>query len=121
MRLGENIRKIRKAWGLNQDEFAEIFEATRAMISSYEVAGIEPKVSFLLKLYELSGIEMTAICLDDLDKKDIPGTPLPAPPDRSKKSVLEQFERNPDLVSRLEELERISEELYQAHLKKDRQ
>lgn len=119
MRLGENIRKIRKSWGMNQDEFSEIFDATRAMISSYEISGIEPKISFLIKLYELTGIEMTALCLDDIEITDIPKTPLSKPPSRQERQLAkEEFQQNEKLVDRLEKLEQLSKELYNDYLKR---
>lgn len=113
MQLGKNIELIRRSWGLNQDEFGILLGATRGMISSYETKGIEPKISFLVRLYKLSGIEMTILCLDELDKDDIPNKPLAKPPARNSEII-----KDTDFITRLEELEKLTEKLIE--LNKDK-
>lgn len=109
MKVARNIRLIRKKWRFTQDDFGEFFEATRAMISSYESGVAEPRIPFLVKLYELSGIDITAICIDELTLEDIPEKPLDRPPARQKGQIstssyfddrLDKLEADIELIKR---------------------
>lgn len=48
--LAKNIKKLRLFKGLNQTEFADLFELTRPSIGAYEEGRAEPKLATLLKI-----------------------------------------------------------------------
>lgn len=104
MQLADNIKSIRKKWKLKQEEFGEIFELGRGSISTYEGGVNEPKIKFLLRLYELTGISIYDICTRKLDKTEIPTQPLNTPPGRSAR-VLPTPDPGKDFDSRLTDIE----------------
>lgn len=53
--LFENIKRIRKARNLTQDEVAEACEVDRATISKWETGEFSPRVDKLVKLANILG------------------------------------------------------------------
>lgn len=85
-RLAENIKLIRKQkWKLSQDRFAVLLNSSRSKINSYENSGVEPSISFMVKLQQLTGISVA----------EIYGTPIPI--DSIPPEPLEE-ENNPDKI-----------------------
>lgn len=64
--IGKNIKKIRGVKGLNQSDFADLFNLKRASIGAYEEGRAEPKLSTILEIANHFGISV-----DDLLKKDL--------------------------------------------------
>lgn len=56
LQLAANIKLIRKLAGVNQEDFGAKFDATRAMITSYESAKAQPDDLFLTRLSKYSGV-----------------------------------------------------------------
>lgn len=48
--FGSNVKKIRQAKGLSQKAFADLFDLSRGVISSYEEGRAEPKIETILKV-----------------------------------------------------------------------
>jgi transcriptional regulator with XRE-family HTH domain len=49
-KIGSNIRKIRTVKGLNQSQFAELFDLNRARIGAYEEGRAEPKIDVVIEI-----------------------------------------------------------------------
>ena len=83
MPLSENIRSIRVKWGYKQDDFGEIFELNRSVISTYETGIAEPKITFLVKLFELTGIPIQNLLTRKISDEEIPLRPDSFTPDET--------------------------------------
>ena len=78
----ENLRKIRKAKGLNQKELASLVGVSESSISQYETGGKNPSFEVALKIAEVLDCEFadlvtkreTLINLSPDDDKKIPVT-----------------------------------------------
>ncbi len=79
MYLGGNIRLIRKKWRYRQEEFGKKFDVQGQSISTYEKGSSEPRIGFLIRLSELSGIGVNDLCLRPLRESEIPEKPFYAP------------------------------------------
>ena len=67
--LATNLKILRKRSGLTQDAFGQLFNVTRENIASYE-RGIEPKLSFLIRVSDHFQIKMDDIAKLDLSKNN---------------------------------------------------
>lgn len=76
MKLRENLKKIRKAWNVNQDEFGRYFGLTRNNISSYEKSDVMPPMEMLLKLERMSGVSISRWMEEELEPRDLPAHPI---------------------------------------------
>lgn len=76
MKLRENLKKIRKAWNVNQDEFGRYFGLTRNNISSYEKSDVMPPMEMLLKLERMSGVPISRWMEEELEPRDLPAQPI---------------------------------------------
>ena len=59
--LGDNLKELRKIYGLTQKEFATKMETTQQRVSEWECNKIEPSlynIVKILKLYEISFEEL---------------------------------------------------------------
>ena len=76
-RLSENLKLIRKQrWNLSQDRFAEYLDSSRSKINSYENAGVEPSIEFMLRLQSLTGFTIRELYSKTLEIESIPFQPL---------------------------------------------
>ena len=89
MLLSDNIRLIRKRWRYKQEEFGALFEVKGQSISTYEKGTAEPKISFLLKLSERTGISVNDLCSGALTAGEIPEKPL-YPANREKSAMAKE-------------------------------
>ncbi len=64
--LSKNIKKLRTLKGLNQTEFAELFNITRSSIGAYEEGRAEPKLETLIQFSNYFKLS-----IDDIVKKDL--------------------------------------------------
>ncbi len=64
--IGKNIKKIRGVKGLNQSDFADIFDLKRASIGAYEEGRAEPKLATIMEI-----ANYFSITVDDLLKKEL--------------------------------------------------
>ncbi len=77
MKLGFNIRLIRKKWKLNQDQLGQFFGGiSTAQIGKYENNENDPRLPVLLKLVEMTGISIYDLCTRVVDISEIPSEPL---------------------------------------------
>ena len=74
--LGRNIKRIYKKWGLDQALFSDLMESTRGRISQYVIGASDPKISFLIRLQELTRINCADLYQRDLKMIEIPPEPL---------------------------------------------
>lgn len=56
--FGTNIKKIRQVKGLSQKAFADLFDLSRGVISSYEEGRAEPKIETLLKVAHYFSLDL---------------------------------------------------------------
>jgi transcriptional regulator with XRE-family HTH domain len=70
--IGLNIKKIRERWGLSQEEFAWLLQATRGMIMTYEVRGSKPRAATIARLANITGIRTAKLIDTELQDSDIP-------------------------------------------------
>lgn len=102
--LGENIKKIRRKWRMNQEEMADFFGITRVAVGNYEKEKNIPNAFIIVELQNLTGINANDIIYTDLDENNIPSEPL------SNKSG-EQITETESSDTRLRELEERMAEL----------
>jgi transcriptional regulator with XRE-family HTH domain len=76
MKIRENLKKIRKAWSENQEEFGRHFGLSRNNISSYEKSSANPPMEMLLKLEKMSGIQISRWMETELESRDLPAQPI---------------------------------------------
>jgi len=76
--LSQNIRNLRRAKGMTQEEFAAALGVKRSMIGSYEEGRAVPKPDLLVKIAHLFGVSIDGLMVsvhpesfvqDDLNKK----------------------------------------------------
>ena len=72
LRFGANLKHLRKAQRLSQDQFAEALEVSRGSISFYETASRTADINFLMKVSEVFGVSLDAMLRGRLE------LPLPA-------------------------------------------
>ena len=75
-KLGKNVRKIRKKWGMDQATFAEFMETSKAMVSLYETGQNDPKIPFLVRICVLSNIDVHTMYDGEVLDRQIPKHPL---------------------------------------------
>lgn len=75
MYLGKNLKLIRKKWRLSQEDFANIFDVSNGSMHTYEIGRSEPKLKFLLRLYEVTGIPINEISTRFVKESEIPDNP----------------------------------------------
>lgn len=76
--IGNNIKKIRSAKGLNQTEFGKLFNLTRGSIGSYEEGRAEPKIDTLKQIANNFSISLDAIISEELTVNQLSGLDLDA-------------------------------------------
>lgn len=76
MELGNNIKQIRKRWRIKQEDFASLFNVKRASITNYERNINTPDVSFMIRLQDITGINIRDLYYKKLNPEDIPSRPL---------------------------------------------
>jgi len=108
--LGENIRKIRKKWGLGQGELGKMFDVTRASLSGYENNNNKPDIYFLVKLQQLSHVNAYDIVYTEIDESIISNAPdydntTPVAPieGQAKKTINTRMDEAEDRLRRIEE------------------
>ena len=62
---------IRKKWKLRQPEFGKLFNISKDQVSSYETGRVQPKVSFLIDLQCVTGINLKDLWTKQLDYEKI--------------------------------------------------
>lgn len=71
--LSRNIKKLRHFKNLNQNEFAELIEVSRAALAAYEEGRAEPKLATLFLISQKFDISMNEIYGKELTVNDIAG------------------------------------------------
>lgn len=61
LRFGANLKHLRKAQRLSQDQFAEALGVSRGSISFYETASRTADIDFLMKVSEVFGVSLDAL------------------------------------------------------------
>ena len=110
MYLGANIRKIRKAWGLQQPEFAEVFGLTRGPIGHYERDFNQPSLDFMCQLEEMTRIPIYDLCKRFVNNEEIPDAPLEREPDKERE-VQQRYGKDQTLKDVLDRLDAIEKRL----------
>lgn len=88
--LGLNIRTIRQHWGLSQEEFGFLVNASRGMIMQYEKRGSMPKDETIERIIETVGLTKDVLVNVKLKRSELPSMP------RSVSMAVENFRENPD-------------------------
>lgn len=110
--LGPNLKLIRKKWKINQTDFAEMLDVNPGKMSSYETSNAEPKIITLIRLEDITGIPIYDLYTRLLSEKEISDNPRSEPMTKEEREAARQFKNEPNLVKRLEELEKLTNELY---------
>lgn len=76
LELGRNIKKVRKRWGMDQNVFSEFMGLTKGMISTYERGNNDPRIPFLIRLSDLTGIQVKRLYEEEILLSEIPAEPL---------------------------------------------
>lgn len=77
--IGKNIRKVRIAQKMTQDELAEKLFVTRQTVSNYETGRSHPDIESLMQIAEVLGVELNILLY---------GVPEPPERKREKKQVM---------------------------------
>lgn len=112
MALGPNLAAIRRKWKIKQSDVAELLEVKPTQLSTYETGVAEPKIPVLIRLEEITGIPIYDLYTRLLDDTEIPDHPRSEPMTKDERKMARQFKNEPSLVKRLEELEKLTNELY---------
>lgn len=65
MPLGERIKLARQAAGISQEELAEKIGTKQTQVWRWESNRAEPRISFLKKIAEVTGVPLLTIIDDD--------------------------------------------------------
>lgn len=65
MPLGERIKLARQAAGISQEELAEKIGTKQTQVWRWESNRAEPRISFLKKIAEVTGVPLLTIINDD--------------------------------------------------------
>ncbi len=74
--IGKNIKKIRSVKKLNQSQFAELFNISRASVGSYEEGRAEPKIDKILEIAKYFSIDLNLLLQKELTVNEISGFKL---------------------------------------------
>lgn len=88
--FGKNIKKVRKRWRMDQDDFGEFMASSRGMISLYERGQNAPSLIFVSRLVKLSGISFLTMYETELLDSDIPHDPLTEDQQTSAPTVIDR-------------------------------
>lgn len=58
MSFQTNLRELRTAKGLTQQQLGEIFHVSRTAVSNYETGKIEPNIKMILEISKYFGISV---------------------------------------------------------------
>lgn len=75
--LAKNIKKLRLFKGMNQTEFAELFDLKRSSIGAYEEGRAEPKLEALINISNYFDLAIDDIVKGELTVNKIAGFELP--------------------------------------------
>jgi transcriptional regulator with XRE-family HTH domain len=70
-KIGKNIKKIRGVKKINQTDFANLFNISRASIGAYEEGRAEPKIETIIKISDHFKIPVDHLLKQDLQVNDI--------------------------------------------------
>jgi len=73
--LAHNIKAIRKAWRMEQKEFAQYFGVNRAVVSNWENYKNYPSIEVFLDIMVASGVGAWQLYHVQLDPNDLARTP----------------------------------------------
>jgi transcriptional regulator with XRE-family HTH domain len=74
--LSKNLETIRRMWGFNQKELADLLGVTQPMYQTYEKGTREPSTDFLIDLEGLTGFPIRRLWRETIDLKELPRQPL---------------------------------------------
>lgn len=98
-----NIANIRRRWGMNQEAFAGLLDATRTQVSNWERGQTPPSTAVLLRLQAMTGIDVNRMHGEELTQESIPPAPIvPGDLPPAEPPILQEIRR---LHSRLDDLE----------------
>ena len=76
--LGQRIRELRTAFGLNQVELAKKLNITKQTISNWENDNIQPSIEMLVRVANTFHVSTDFLLgLDDVPRLNIENLPLP--------------------------------------------
>lgn len=109
--LANNLRILRRRWGLSQMELAERLGLNRGNIASYEKGSAEPKLCNLLKISKLFKISIADLTQGDLDDDTVfvAAQGRFSQPSGDERQVIEQF------FQRAEEIDRFLESIHHCY------
>lgn len=75
MKLSINLKTIREKWKYNQHQIEALLNLNRGSISSYETGKAEPKIITLVRLYEITNIDLYRLIVHEISNDEIPAKP----------------------------------------------
>ncbi len=76
MKLGFNIKLIRNKWRFKQSQVGYLLGVPSTQVGKYESGANHPRLPALLKLVEMTGLNVYNLCTRDIDMSEIPDQPL---------------------------------------------
>jgi len=70
--LAFNIKSIRRAWRLNQEDFGQLFGYSKFNIKSYEGRKAKPPLALIYLLSKQTGIVINDLIDMEINKDDVP-------------------------------------------------
>ena len=122
MKLGANLRKIRKKWGYQQEEFAKIFDVKRSVYGKYELGRTQPSIALVIQLQDMTQINVRDLVYRDLKEEEIPEQPIlntTFKTDLDKDSIVNYITENDvknfdQLVKKIAEMDEMVQKMKQA-------
>lgn len=74
--LKENIKTIRKSWGMTQTDFGKLFGLSRGAINQYEYGRSEPTIENMILLQMLTNVNVYELYFVELEMKMLQNVPL---------------------------------------------
>ncbi|MFT4970338.1 MAG: transcriptional regulator with XRE-family HTH domain [Chitinophagales bacterium] len=103
--FGKNIKTLRQSNGLSQQEFANLFELSRASIGSYEEGRADPKIDTLIKIAKYFKVKIDQLVIGRIKEEPLPITAPQEEKVEEKGSSVYLEDRMSLLESRLSEIE----------------
>lgn len=101
--IARNFKKLRMFKSMNQNEFAEFFDISRASIGSYEEGRAEPKLDLLIKIADHFKIKVDDIIRGDLTVNKIARFQLPEESTKDLESIYMKIDQ---LTKKIDALDR---------------
>ncbi len=95
MYLSANFQLVRKKWRLSQKAMGTVLDSNKGQITSYERGKAVPGIPLLIKLSDLSGLNIKDFFTRTIDVGEIPDNPLEEPKAGSVSDAKTKYSKEP--------------------------